>query len=75
MSNGKPSILIRDMAKYYRLDPALRAKKQAEWNAPIVWPMVLLGALLLAAVWAALRSYRARETATARRAAPAIGQN
>ena len=75
VSNGKPSILIRDMAKYYRLDPALRAKKQAEWNAPIVWPMVLLGALLLAAVWAALRSYRARETATARRAAPAIGQN
>ena len=68
--NGKPSILIRDMATYYRLDPALRAKKQAEWNAPIVWPLVLLGALLAAALWAARRSFRARETATARRAPP-----
>jgi len=35
----KPSILIRDMAKYYRVDSALRAAKQAEWNRPILWPM------------------------------------
>ena len=42
--NGKPSILIRDMAKYYRVDPALRVAKQAEWNKPVWWPMVLLAA-------------------------------
>ncbi len=69
--NGKPSIMIRDMAKYYRLDPALRARKQAEWNQPVVWPMALLALVLLAAAWGARRSFLARETATARRAARA----
>lgn len=66
--NGKPSILIRDMAKYYRVDPALRAAKQAEWNAPVRWPLALIAAALLAAAWVARRGWRARETATARRA-------
>ncbi len=67
VSNGKPSILIRDMAKYYKLDPQLRAAKQAEWNAPVLWPMALLGLALAALVWVARRSFKARETATARR--------
>ncbi len=65
--NGKPSILIRDMAKYYRVDTALRAQRQAEWNAPVRWPMALLGLGLLVALWGARRSFKARETATARR--------
>lgn len=69
--NGKPSILIRDMAKYYRVDPALRAQKQAEWNHPVRWPLALLAAVLLALAWWARRSYKARETATARRPAVA----
>ena len=67
--NGKPSILIRDMAKYYRVDAATRAAKQAEWNAPVRWPLALLGLALLGAVWWARRSFKARETATARRVA------
>ncbi len=66
--NGKPSILIRDMAKYYRVDPALRAQRQAEWNAPVRWPLAFVGLALLALVAWALRNWRARETATARRA-------
>lgn len=64
--NGKPSIMIRDMAQYYRLDPALRASKQAEWNKPVRWPLILLAIAALAALWAARRSYKLRETATAR---------
>ena len=67
--NGKPSILIRDMAKYYRVDAPLRAQRQAEWNAPVRWPLALLGLGLLAVVWGARRSFKARETATARRRA------
>jgi ABC-type transport system substrate-binding protein len=71
--NGKPSIMIRDMAQYYRLDPELRARKQAEWNKPVRWPLILLAIAALAAMWAARRSYRLRETATARgAAAPAV---
>ncbi|HSW05601.1 ABC transporter substrate-binding protein [Aquabacterium sp.] len=69
--NGKPSIVIRDMAKYYRVDPALRAQKQAEWNHPIAWPMALLALGALALVWIARRSFRQRETATARGTATA----
>ena len=68
--NGKPSILIRDMAKYYRVDAATRAARQAEWNAPVRWPLALGALALLAAVWLARRSFKARETATARRTAP-----
>ncbi|WP_443112044.1 ABC transporter substrate-binding protein [Aquabacterium sp. OR-4] len=68
--NGKHSIMIRDMAKYYRIDPAQRAQAQAEWNAPTRWPLALLLAGVLALVWVARRGYAARETATARRALP-----
>ncbi|HSB21815.1 MAG TPA: ABC transporter substrate-binding protein, partial [Burkholderiaceae bacterium] len=71
--NGKPSILIRDMAQYYRVDPALRVRMQAAWNHPIVWPLVLpLLALLAVLAWG-WRSWRLRENATARRTAPAAG--
>jgi ABC-type transport system substrate-binding protein len=64
--NAKPGIMIRDMARYYRVDPALRARRQAEWNAPVWWPLLLVGALVLALVVLARRSYAARERATAR---------
>ncbi|MEP7281683.1 MAG: ABC transporter substrate-binding protein [Rubrivivax sp.] len=64
--NGKPSILIRDMAKYYRVDTAMRTARQAEWNRPIVWPMVLLALLPLALLIAAWRGFVRRERASAR---------
>jgi len=65
--NGKPSILIRDMAQYYRVDPALRLRMQAAWNHPIAWPLALpVVALLAVLVWG-WRSWRVRENATARK--------
>ena len=66
VANGKPGIMVRDMARYYRLDPALRARKQAEWNQPTWWPPVLIVALLVLAVWGARRSFRQRERMNAR---------
>ncbi|MFY9510656.1 MAG: ABC transporter substrate-binding protein [Rubrivivax sp.] len=71
--NGKPSILIRDMAKYYRVDPVQRAAKQTEWNHPVRWPLALLALAALVLAWVARRSFKARETATARGAAAAQG--
>jgi len=71
--NGKPSILIRDMARYYRLDPALRTAKQAEWNAPVYWPLALLALALAAVLWGARISFKRRESATARRVLSAEG--
>jgi ABC-type transport system substrate-binding protein len=64
--NGKPSILVRDMAKYYRIDPALRAQKQAEWNKPAWWPPVLIVLALLAIAWAGRRTFQRRERLNAR---------
>ena len=64
--NGKPSILVRDLAKYYRIDPALRVAKQAEWNRPIWWPLTVLLAGALVLIGVARRSYRARQQATAK---------
>ena len=69
--NAKPGILIRDMARFYRVDAALRAQRVAEWNRPVWWPLALLVAALFVLAVLARRSYVARERATAR--APAIG--
>lgn len=66
--NGKPSIMIRDMARYYRLDPAERVAKLAQWNAPVLWPLALIALGLLAAVLWAWRSARATAQRTGRRA-------
>jgi ABC-type transport system substrate-binding protein len=64
--NAKPGIMVRDMARYYRVDAALRTSRQAEWNKPLWWPIVLLGLLALALGFGAVRSFSARERATAR---------
>ncbi|MET0332749.1 MAG: ABC transporter substrate-binding protein, partial [Rhizobacter sp.] len=64
--NGKPSIVVRDLAKYYRVDPALRAQRQAEWNHPVWWPMLLLVPLLIWLGWVARRGFKAREQRTAK---------
>jgi ABC-type transport system substrate-binding protein len=64
--NGKPTIVARDLAKYYRLDTAMRAQKQAEWNKPVWWPVLLLVAALLALVAVARRGYKQRERMTAK---------
>lgn len=48
IGNGKATQLIRNHIGYLNLDPALRARKIAEWNKPVWWPLpVLLGLLLL----------------------------
>ncbi|MBE0615295.1 MAG: ABC transporter substrate-binding protein [Burkholderiales bacterium] len=63
--NVKPNLMARNGLKFYRLDPALREVKRAEWNRPVVWPALLLLLLLIAGTLPALRSWRARELAKA----------
>ena len=67
--NGKPGGVIRDMARYYRIDPALRTEKWAEWNRPVYWPLALAALGLLALLWRVRSSFRERERATGRAAA------
>jgi ABC-type transport system substrate-binding protein len=71
--NGKPSIVVRDLAKYYRVDPQLRAQRQAEWNKPVWWPMLLLVPLVFWLAWIARRGFKAREQRTEKAAQAKAG--
>jgi hypothetical protein len=66
VGNGKPAILIRDMARYYKIDAAERVAKQTEWNRPVWWPLAAIAALLLLALVVGLRSFKRRERMNAR---------
>ncbi|WP_230971663.1 ABC transporter substrate-binding protein [Nitrogeniibacter aestuarii] len=65
VENRKPGQIIRNTLKYQRIDVEERARMRAQWNQPAMWPLVLLGALVLLFAWPAWRRYRAHETATA----------
>ena len=66
LHNGKPGVVVRDVARYYRIDAAERTRKIAEWNHPVWWPLLLLLAGVAAIALATRRSFLAREAATAR---------
>ena len=66
LTNRKPSKVGHNTLKYQRVDTALREQRRAEWNRPVVWPVLLLVLVLGAAIWPAWQGYRRRETATAR---------
>jgi len=63
--NGKPSIMVRDQAQYYRLDTADRVRSLQDWNRPSYWPLALLAVCLLGMAAWAIRLFRARERLTA----------
>src|SRR5690606_6656118 len=59
--NGKPSIMVRDLAQYYRLGIADRSAAQQAWNRPVYWPLALLAFGLLAMGYVAVRALHRRE--------------
>jgi ABC-type transport system substrate-binding protein len=59
--NEKPNLMANNALKYQRIDPALRARLQAEWNRPVRWPLAVLFAVLLMIVIPAFISYRVRQ--------------
>ncbi|MDY0746805.1 ABC transporter substrate-binding protein [Paucibacter sp. R3-3] len=65
LHNGKPGVVVRDVLRYYRIDPAERTRKVHAWNDPVWWPLLVLvgGAAFIA--WQTRRSFMARERATA----------
>jgi ABC-type transport system substrate-binding protein len=69
LSNAKPNSMARNNLKYLRVDPERRAELRAQWNRPVLWPIVILVLVLLLSATPAFLSYRRRERMAARPAA------
>jgi ABC-type transport system substrate-binding protein len=65
VGNAKPTQMVRNTLQYMKIDAGLRARKIAEWNPPVWWPLGLLLAFLIAVIWAAWRVLRRQEKQTA----------
>ncbi|MEO5697167.1 MAG: ABC transporter substrate-binding protein [Burkholderiaceae bacterium] len=65
VGNARYGLFTNDRALYYKVDAPLRTRKQAEWNKPHWWPLLLLALGVLALVWIARRGFVARERMTA----------
>jgi ABC-type transport system substrate-binding protein len=62
LRNVKQFGMSNPMAKYYDVDPALRARSRAAWNQPVRWPAYALAAgLALAMVPAFVAFFRERQ--------------
>jgi len=65
LHNVKPNLMANNTLKYRRIDPALRETRRAEWNRPVLWPIVLLGGVLVVVIAPAVIAWRRRERNTA----------
>ncbi len=64
--NAQPHEMANNTLKYIRIDPALRSRMRAEWNAPVLWPLFALLALLGISAVPAVVSYLRRERRAAK---------
>ena len=62
--NRKPNQMANNGLKYQRIDPVMREKMRREWNRPVVWPVLLILAALIASVVPAILTFRRRERST-----------
>jgi ABC-type transport system substrate-binding protein len=66
LGNLKPNNMARNNLKYLRLDVAQRAARRLEWNRPVLWPLGIGVAVLVASAVPAFLGYRRRERMAAR---------
>lgn len=62
--NTKRHGISKNVLKYIRVDPQMRAEKQKQWNTPVIWPLVLLLAVVALLFLPAIRAYRRRQNMT-----------
>ncbi len=53
--------LANNTLKYRRIDYEERVRKQALWNQPVIWPLILFGILIVLAFFALMRTYRLKQ--------------
>jgi ABC-type transport system substrate-binding protein len=62
-SNVLPHAMSDDTLKYKRIDGKLRAKKQEEWNQPVLLPLILLILFPILMAYPLYRAYQKRQKA------------
>jgi ABC-type transport system substrate-binding protein len=65
LKNVKPNLMANNELKYRRIEGRSREAKRSEWNRPVVWPVLLAGALAAALIVPAYVAWRRREEETA----------
>jgi ABC-type transport system substrate-binding protein len=66
LGNQKPNKISYNNLKYYRVDAAQRARMRRDWNPPVLWPLGLLAALIIAFTAPGVAAYLRRERQAAR---------
>ena len=61
--NAKPNLMARNTLKYKVIDRDLRERSRLAWNDPVIWPVILVIAVLFVSAIPAWRTYRARQQA------------
>ena len=64
-SNFKPHAMTRNTLKYKRVDSQVRTELRTKWNKPIIWPILLVIALVLMLIVPAVLAYRRFEKSSA----------
>jgi oligopeptide transport system substrate-binding protein len=59
--NFQPNLMANNTLKYIKINPDIRARKQQEWNQPIIWPLIFVGIFVLAFLLPAFAIYRRKE--------------
>ncbi len=60
--NVQPHAMANNTLKYKRIDTELRAKKQEEWNQPILWPLGVLLFLIIILSYSLYYAYILRQS-------------
>ena len=60
LKNAKPNLMANNTLKYLSIDAKQRARKQMEWNQPVLWPFGVLLMLLVLGSLPAVSIYRRR---------------
>ena len=60
LKNAKLNVMANNTLKYLRIDSQLRARKQIQWNQPVLWPFGVVLVLLVLGSLPAVAIYRRR---------------